>query len=118
MGRFCGKLNLPIGRFFVYNHAMTKLNIHKIAKLSNLSIPEERLGKLENQLEQTLKHIERLQNIDTSRVTGTNSVTNLSKVARDDSVEPSLTQEEALQNAKKTYNGFFVVPVILEEAVE
>lgn len=97
---------------------MTKLDVKRIAKLSNLTIPEDRLEKLEKQLEQTLEHIAHLENIDTSKVTGTNTVTNLSNITREDIVEPSLTQEEALQNAKNTHNGFFVVPVIIEEAVE
>lgn len=97
---------------------MTKIDIKKIAKLAELPIPEGELAKLESQLEQTIEHVDRLQNIDTSSVSGTNTVTNLSNVVREDVVEPSLTQEEALSNAKKTHNGFFVVPVILEEAVE
>jgi len=97
---------------------MTKFDIHHIAKLANLPIPHEKLKKLEKELEQTIDHIKRLEEIDTSQVTGTNEVTNLSNVTREDVVEPSLTQEEALSNAKKTHNGFFVVPVIIEEAVE
>lgn len=97
---------------------MTKINIHHIATLANLPISDEKLAKLEKQLETTIEHVERLSEIDTSHVTGTNDVTGLSNVMRDDSVTPSLTQEEALQNAKKTYKGFFVVPVIIEEAVE
>lgn len=108
-----------MGGFFVtIQTVMTKLNIHKIAKLADLPIPDAELKVLEPQLESTLQHVERLSEIDTSKVNGTNEVTNLSNVTREDIVEPSLTQEEALQNTKKSYKGFFVVPVILEEAVE
>ena len=39
----------------------------------------------------------------------------LKDIWREDVVKPSLSQEEALMNAKNTYNGFFVVPVILAE---
>ena len=97
---------------------MTKVNIHKLVKLANLSIPEERLTKLEQQLDTTIEHVERLNEVNTDNVIGTNEVTDLTNCAREDEVRPSLTQEEALQNAKKTHNGFFVVPVIIEEAVE
>lgn len=97
---------------------MTKININHVAKLANLPIAQEKLKKLETQLETTIEHVDRLAEIDTSHITGTNEVTNLSNVTRDDIVEPSLSQEEALQNASKTYNGFFVVPVIIEEAIE
>lgn len=102
-----------------YNRDMNKtIDIKRIAKLAELPIAEDKLGRLERELEQTVEHVERLQNINTSSVTGTNTVTDLSNITREDVVEPSLTQEEALQNAKKTHNGFFVVPVIIEEAVE
>lgn len=97
---------------------MTKINIQRIVELANLSISKDKLKKLESQLEETLTNVNRLQEIDTSKVTGTTEVTNLRNVFRDDIVRPSLTQEKALQNAQKTYNGFFVVPVIIEEAVE
>ena len=97
---------------------MTKINIQHIAKLADLPISQEKQEKLEKQLEDTLEHVDRLSEIDTSKVTGTNEVTNLSNVTREDVVEPSLTQEEALMNAKQTHNGFFMVPVIIEEAVE
>lgn len=97
---------------------MNKINIKHIAKLASLPITEEKLKKLEKQLKDTLEHVDRLQEIDTSKVTGTNEVTSLTNVTRDDVVIPSLTQEEALQNAKQVHNGLFVVPVILEEAVE
>lgn len=97
---------------------MTKINIYHIAKLANLPIPERELRKLEEQLETTLIHVDRLQEIDTSKVIGTNEVTNLFNVMREDVITTSLSQEEALKNAKKTYNGFFVVPVVIEEAIE
>lgn len=102
----------------VYNCFMTKINIQHIANLANLPIPEEKLKKLEDQLEETLLHVDRLQEIDTSEISGTNEVTNLTNVTRNDVITPSLTQEEALHNAKKIHNGFFVVPVIIEEAIE
>lgn len=73
---------------------------------------------LEKQLETTVEHVERLNELDTSTVDETSDITGLRNIMREDVVEPSLTQEEALANAKKTHNGFFVVPVIIEEAVE
>lgn len=96
----------------------TKIDIKKLAKLAFLFLKNDEEKKLEDQLETTLKHIDSLSEIDTSKVVGTNEVTNLKNVAREDVVTASLSQEDALSNAKKTYNGFFVVPVILEDAIE
>lgn len=95
-----------------------KINIKHIAKLAELPIKDDEGKQLETQLEATLEHVERLSEIDTSKVESTNEVTDLKNVMREDEVTPSLSQEDALKNAKKTHNGFFVVPVIIEEAIE
>ena len=95
-----------------------KINIKHIAQLANLPVTSAEEKKLKKELEATLEHVEHLNEIDTSKVEGTNEVTDAVNVMRADKIRPSLSQEEALKNAKKTYNGFFVVPVILEEAVE
>ncbi len=95
-----------------------KINVKHIAKLANIPLTDSEAEKLKKELEATLKHVERLNEIDTSKVTGTNEVTEAINIFREDEAKPSLSQKEALKNAKKTYNGFFVVPVILEEAIE
>lgn len=97
---------------------MTKIDINHVATLANIPLQDNEKEVLEKQLEATLEHVERLSEIDTAKVEGTNEVTGLKNVWREDVVEPSLFQAEALMNAKKVHNGFFVVPVILEEAVE
>lgn len=95
-----------------------KIDIRKIAKLANLFLTESEERHLESQLAATITHVESLQDINTDHIEGTNEVTDLKNVAREDVVTPSLSQEDALKNAKKTHNGFFVVPVIIEEAIE
>lgn len=106
-------LNLPQGVFFVYNSVM-KINIKHIAKLANIPVlPEEEI-KLEEELQSTLEHIERLTELATKDVVPTYQVTGLQNVWREDEIIPSFTQEEALKNAKKTHNGFFIVPGLLE----
>ena len=97
---------------------MTTIDVKYIAKLAELPMSEDALQKLEGELTATLKHVERLSDIDTSRVEGTNEVIDAVNVMREDIAQPSLTQAEALMNAKHVHNGFFVVPVIIEEAVE
>lgn len=95
-----------------------KINVQHIAQLANLPLTVAEEKKLQKELEATLEHVEHLNEIDTSKVEGTNEVTEAINVMREDEIKPSLLQKEALKNAKRTYNGFFVVPVIIEEAVE
>lgn len=91
-----------------------KINIKQLEKLSNLKPTEEFEKKLEEQLEATLEHVERLSEIDTSKTPETNEVTDLKNVMREDVPMPSLLQEKVLQNATKTYNGFFIVDAVLQ----
>lgn len=97
-----------------YNYLM-KIDINHLSKLANLNLSDKEKKSYSAQLESTLEHVERLQEIDTSGVEGTNEVTALKNIWREDEIKPSLSQKEALMNAQNTYNGFFVVPAILEE---
>lgn len=91
-----------------------KIDIKHLAQLANLPITEEKSKKLGKELEQTLEHIERLDELQTTDITPTSQVTGLENVMREDIITPSLSQEDALKNAKRTHNGFFVVDAILE----
>lgn len=91
-----------------------KINVTHVAKLANLPLTPEEKKKFEKQLSETLEYVEKLNEIDTKNVEPTSQVTGLENVTREDEARPSLTQEEALQNAKSKHNGFFKVPAILE----
>lgn len=90
-----------------------KFDINHVAKLANLSLSNEEKKKLEAQLEETVEYVKELEKVDTKGHEPTSQVTGLENVTRDDEIKPSLTQEEALNNAKSTHNGFFKVKGIL-----
>ena len=93
-----------------------KLNVPHIAKLANLPLSADEIKKFESQLEETLAYAEKLQEIDTDKVKPTSHVTGLENITREDIAQPSLTQKQALSNAKKTHNGSFEVDAILDNA--
>jgi len=90
-----------------------KINVRRVAKLANLPLSSEEEKKFEKQLEETLEYIESLNEIDTSKTLPADNVTSLQNITREDEVKPSLSQEEALKNAKSVYKGFFRVKGIL-----
>lgn len=92
-----------------------KIDVSHVAKLANLPLTEEEKKKFETQLTETLDYVNQLEEIDTKNVEPTSQVTGLENVTREDVVTPSMSQEEALKNAKSTYKGFFKVPAIMEE---
>ncbi|TSC86735.1 MAG: aspartyl-tRNA(Asn)/glutamyl-tRNA (Gln) amidotransferase subunit C [Microgenomates group bacterium Gr01-1014_7] len=91
-----------------------KIDVKKIAKLANLPITDYEEEKLAEQLSQTLDYVNKLEEIDTKGVEPTSQVTGLENVTRDDEITNSLSQEEALKNAKSKRDGFFVVKAIFD----
>lgn len=91
-----------------------KINVSHIAKLANLPITSNEEKKFEKQLDETLEYVKILDEIDTKDTQSTSQVTGLENVADEDIAEPSLSQEQALANAKSTHNGLFKVNAILE----
>ncbi len=92
-----------------------KIDVKKVAKLASLSLSTSEETLFEKQLDETVSYIENLKEIDTKDTEPTSQVTGLTNVAREDTTTPSLSQDEALKNAKSTYNGFFKVNAVLEE---
>ncbi len=88
----------------------------KIAKLANLPIKDSEVELFSKQLTSILDIVSKLQKVDTEGIVPTAQVTGQNTVLRDDEIDASRTfsQEEALANAKKTKNGFFVVPAVFE----
>jgi aspartyl-tRNA(Asn)/glutamyl-tRNA(Gln) amidotransferase subunit C len=91
-----------------------KIDVLHVAKLANLPLAPSEKEKFGKQLSEILNYIEKLKEVDTKEVDITSQVTGLENVVRNDETKPSLTQDEALANAKSQDNGLFKVKAILE----
>ena len=87
--------------------------VRHVAKLSRLSIPDDRLQKLAGQLESILQYINKIQSADVTGVEPMAHALPIKNVFREDVVEPSLTVEQVLQNAPDTDPPFFKVPKVI-----
>lgn len=96
---------------------LSKQDILYIAKLAGLTISESQLNKLPHDLSSVIEYMSKIKSLNTIKVRETSQVTNLKNVFRDDVIEKErmLTQEEALSNAKSTYNGYFKVKALFDE---
>ena len=92
-----------------------KIDVPHVAKLANLKLSETQIKTLEKQLQSILDYIDKLKEVNTSKVEETSQVTGLENVTRNDEAKPSLSQEEALSNSKSTHNGLFKVKGIFNE---
>ncbi len=90
-------------------------DVKHIAQLANLVVSEDLLEKLPVQLSNILDLVRKLNDVDTQNIAPTSQVTGLANVFREDSIQTSFSQEEALSNAPRKYNGYFVVNAVLEE---
>ena len=88
-------------------------NVEKISSLARIPLTKEEKEKLVSQLSKTINYVDILQKVDTSKVKHTTQVTGLENVFREDKVLPSISQKEALRNASRTHNGYFVVDAVL-----
>ena len=90
-------------------------DVDYVSKLANLPLSVEERALFEKQLKDVLTYISKLNEIDTDSIEPIGHITNLQNVLREDKPAPSLSQDDAIKNAPKTYNGFFEVDAIFEE---
>jgi aspartyl/glutamyl-tRNA(Asn/Gln) amidotransferase C subunit len=94
-----------------------KLVAH-IAELAHLPLTNEKqTNNLVEAFKETLGVIKNLKEVDTSSIEPTYQVTGLENILREDVVDEKrmFTQKEALQNAPIQYQGYFVVPQVLDQ---
>ena len=85
-----------------------------IAELARLTINEEETARFAEQLSEILDYMDKLKSVDTADVPPTAHPLARQNVTREDKVRPSLSHDEALDNAPKQQDGFFQVRRILE----
>lgn len=92
---------------------LTQVEVEHIAKLANLRLSPSEIKAFTKQLSEVLDYVEKLREVNTSNTEPTSQVTGLVNVFREDKVKLSLTQKEALSNAKRKYKGYFVTKGVL-----
>ena len=88
-------------------------DVEHIAKLARLELREDEKEQYTHQLNDILKHIEKLNELDTKNIEPLSHVIELSNVFRDDVAKQSLPTEEALKNAPSKTESFFKVPKVI-----
>jgi aspartyl-tRNA(Asn)/glutamyl-tRNA(Gln) amidotransferase subunit C len=95
---------------------VTTDEVKKIAKLANLTLQNNEEQLFAQQFSNTIEVVNELNKIDTTGVIATYQVNGLSNIVRDDVVDPqyTLTQSQALSQAKESHEGFFVVKRLID----
>lgn len=94
--------------------AIDKETVKFVAYLARLRLNEEELDLLSGQLKSIVDFVDKLKELEVTAVAATSHILPASSVFRQDALCPSLSSQEALENAPQKKNGFFVVPKIIE----
>lgn len=93
---------------------ITEKDVLYVSKLARISLSENEVKAFTVQLEQILGFINKLDELDVSKVEPTASILNLENVKRQDSNRQDFTPEEVLANAPVREKDFFAVPPVIE----
>lgn len=91
------------------------ISIPHIAKLANIPLQPGETEYFQNSLGPVLEYMQSIGTLSIENVAETSRTSEEENVLREDLVGSSFTQEEALQNAKNSYQGYFVVDAILDK---
>jgi aspartyl-tRNA(Asn)/glutamyl-tRNA(Gln) amidotransferase subunit C len=89
--------------------------VEDIAKLAKLSFSPQETEALAADMNSILNYIDQLQEVDVTGVAPLENINEDVETAslRSDEMQPSISRDEALRNAPKAADGFFLVPKVI-----
>ena len=90
--------------------------ILKIASLAKLHLSDEEISLYTDQINEILEYMNQLDELDTEDIEPLSHVLDQINMTRKDEQTPSLTREEALKNAPKSDDDYFIVPNVIDKS--
>ena len=91
---------------------ITIKDVEHVAKLARLELTEDEKEKFTKQLGDVLKHVDAMNEVDTSNVEPMAHAIDFVNVMREDEVFYETSKEELMKNAPYEGDGYFRVPKI------
>jgi aspartyl-tRNA(Asn)/glutamyl-tRNA(Gln) amidotransferase subunit C len=92
---------------------ISEKELRHLAQLSNISLSDDEITPLADDLAEILKYVAMLDKLDLTDVEPTFQVTNLKNVFREDEILPQISREELLNLAPAVKNNQVKVPKVL-----
>jgi aspartyl-tRNA(Asn)/glutamyl-tRNA(Gln) amidotransferase subunit C len=92
----------------------TKLEVEYVAELARIKLTPEEVSTFRSQLEMVLQHVERLNQVDVSKVEPMAHSFPMYNVFRSDESREGLDRASALANAPRQAQGLFMVTKVVE----
>ena len=94
--------------------SIDKDTVKHISKLARISLDEKKISNLSKDLSSIMKFIEKLNELNTDKITPLTSIINTSLKSREDEVKDGKIRDQILKNSPDKNEEFFVVPKVVE----
>ena len=95
--------------------SMDEKTVRKVARLANIEIVDQDIGRIGDELSGILNWVEQLGEVDTENVEPLANVVSIDLRLRKDEVTDGNCADKVLANAPEEMQGFFVVPKVVEQ---
>jgi aspartyl-tRNA(Asn)/glutamyl-tRNA(Gln) amidotransferase subunit C len=92
----------------------SNLDVGYIARLARINLTDDEARIFQQQLENVLKYVEKLRQVDVNEVDAAAHALATSNVLREDAAHDWFTGKQALSNAPRQANGLFIVSKVVE----
>ena len=91
-----------------------KSQVKKVAKLSRISVDDNKINSLSKDLVSILTFVEKLNELDTKEIKTLKSIADKTLEARKDIVDDGKIKNDILKNSPEKNEDFFIVPKVIE----
>ena len=91
-----------------------KSQVKKVAKLSRISLDDNKINSLSKDLDSILTFVEKLNELDTKEIKTLKSIADKTLEARNDIVHDGKIKNDILKNSPEKNEDFFIVPKVIE----
>ena len=92
---------------------ISKPLVQHLSKLASLQLTDDQINLYQSNLSSIMDYMDQIKKLDLKSVSETFRTSEEENVWRDDEIKASFTQTQALANAMSTYQGYFLVPLVL-----
>jgi len=94
--------------------SIDKDTVKHISKLARISLDEKKISSLSKDLSSIMKFIEKLNELNTDKITPLTSIISTSLKSREDEIKDGKIRDQILKNSPEKNEEFFVVPKVVE----
>ncbi len=98
--------------------AITAKEVEHVAKLAKLEFTDDKLQMFAGQMDDIIKMVQQLSEVDTTGVPVTSTVAEAKNVLREDVAVKGTDRDKLMKNVPQSDRGFIKVPAIIDESEE